>query len=109
MRRRRYLIFGICIIAAANAYAENVKCIKDENHSYELCGSWNDKEIEEVKSLYFGKDEIHKLIKRSENYYILHTCVGKDKTNKCMGGYVYVFERINGKLIAKPERWDWVF
>jgi len=109
MKRRRYLIIGICIFAAANSYAENVKCTKDENHSYELCGSLNDKEIKEVTSLYYGKDDIHKLIKQNDGYYILHTCAGRNKSNVCMGGDVYVFERVDGKLVAKPDKWDWVF
>ena len=109
MNTYRFLIICLYFFAATNVAAENIKCAKDGLHTYELCGSWKDKEIEEVKSLYFGKDEIYKLIKQSENYYILHTCVGRNKSNTCMGGYVYVFERINGKLIAKPERWDWAF
>ena len=89
--------------------AEEAICTKADGTSYEVCGSWGENELSEVKSLYSGKEEIHKIIKQKENYYILHTCSGRNKVNTCMGGFVYVFERINGELKVKPEKWDWVF
>ena len=90
-------------VAAAN------ECEKSDEYTFLLCGDWTESEIEELLSSLIGDEEIHKIIKQSENYYLIHTCEGRTKDSVCMGGLVYVFERNDGILVVRPEMWDWVF
>jgi hypothetical protein len=65
-------------------------------------------EVEDVLSSLIGDEEIHKLIKQSEDYYLLHTCEERTEKNVCMRGLVYVIERDEGILVVRPEMWAWI-
>ncbi len=73
-----------------------------------LCGKWTEYEVEEILSTLIGDEEIHKIIKQSENYYMLYTCEERTKENVCTRGFVYVIERDDGMLVVRPESWEWL-
>ena len=101
-------IFFSVILFVTNMAGAN-ECKKSEEYTFLLCGDWTKPEIEELLSTLLGNEEIHKIIKQSENYYLLHTCEGRTEDSGCMGGLVYVFERNEGKLVVGSEMWEWVF
>jgi hypothetical protein len=99
----------ICIPLLLLNLAEASECKKSEDYSFLLCGDWTEPEVEELVSSLLGDEEIHKLIKQSENDYLLHTCESRNMEGACLGGLVYVFERNDGILVVRPEMWNWVF
>jgi hypothetical protein len=88
-------------VAAAN------ECEVNEDHRILLCGDWTKPEIDELMTFLIGDEEIHKIIKKNENYYLLHTCKERTNDSICMRGFVYVIERSDGGLVVRPEGWDW--
>lgn len=84
------------------------ECERNEDYSIVLCGDWTKRELEQVMTYLIEDGEIHKLIKKSENYYLLYTCRERAKDNVCLGGLVHVIERTAGGLIIRPEGWDWL-
>ena len=83
------------------------ECEENEEHKILLCGDWTKPEINEIISGLIGDGEIHKIIKESENFYLLHTCEERTKDNVCMRGFVHVIERTGRNLVIRLEKWDW--
>ena len=87
--------------------ADAKECEKSDAHPFLLCGNWSEPEIDELLSSLLGDEEIHKIIKKNADFYLLHTCKGRTKENVCKGGLVYFFERTDGMLVVGPETWEW--
>ena len=109
----KLLRFAVAILICIQLLFAHVtvanECQKSEEYNFLLCGNWTEPEIEELVSSLLGDEEIHKIIKQSENDYLLHTCESRTKEGACLGGLVYVFERNDGILVVRPEMWNWVF
>ena len=106
------------LLLGASPYSEEV-CWNNEEYGIILCGDWSTEEIDEVMSFLLGDEEIHKIVKNADNYYLLHTCENRNEKGRCTSGKVHAIERKNkiilntiegrgDELIVSPDSWDWV-